>query len=390
MTHRQRIALHAASTLDDAARTRRLPAALVGFDGFIDSIVHMVATRRDMSPAGYDRLRTISQFAQRCAAAAGHSTNIERVLIEDRFGGNGPLFAGALAMLGCDTTYIGAVASREAAPGEPGPLPLHPSFAELGRRCRSVVPICQPGHTLCMEFDDGKLMFNDTAAVQRVTWDRVLAAVPLDDLIAWVERAGIIATVNWSLLGGVPSLWEGLARDLLPRLSAQPRWLFVDLSDPAKRTDPDIRAMLGQLHALAAAPNLHLVLGLNLSEAERLGAVVGVPIAATGEALARSAAALRSTLGLPAVVIHPREGAAGADASHAAWFDGPLERHPKLSTGAGDHFNAGCALGLALGAGLEPALAMGCATSGLYVRQAVSPTPAELVQFLRDLPPPAA
>ena len=61
---------------------------------------------------------------------------------------------------------------------------------------------------------------------------------------------------------------------------------------------------------------------------------------------------------------------------------------PALSTGAGDHFNAGFALGLALGVPLPAALAIGCATSGAYVRDAQSPDRPRLVKFLRDLPEP--
>ncbi len=52
----------------------------------------------------------IPAFAARCASAAGKSTNIEQVLLQDRFGGNGPLLAGALARLDLPTTFIGAIA----------------------------------------------------------------------------------------------------------------------------------------------------------------------------------------------------------------------------------------------------------------------------------------
>src|SRR5262249_17062631 len=98
------------------------PPALVGFDGFIDSTIDLVDRRRgvapggdtggDMTGGGYTRIATIGAFAARCAAAAGRSTNIERVVKERRFGGNGPLLASALARLGAPVTFIGAVADE--------------------------------------------------------------------------------------------------------------------------------------------------------------------------------------------------------------------------------------------------------------------------------------
>jgi sugar/nucleoside kinase (ribokinase family) len=63
---------------------------------------------------------------------------------------------------------------------------------------------------------------------------------------------------------------------------------------------------------------------------------------------------------------------------------------PRLSTGAGDHFNAGFALAQAAGLPLEECLAVGTATSGAYVRDAESPTLPRLCDMLATLPEPQA
>lgn len=366
----------------DALAGASFPAALVGFDGFVDSIVHMVATRHGMGPSGYTRLATIPEFAARCAAAAGRSTNIEQVLIEDRFGGNGPLMAGALGRLGVPTTFIGAVA------GEGG---VHPVFRPFAARCREVIAVAPPSHTLCMEFDDGKIMLNNTAAVQAVTWPALVAGVGLERLTSIVAGARLIGIVNWSLMGGVPGIWRALRAEVWPRCPRAERRVFIDLSDPAKRSDGDIADALNELRGLEEAPGVAVTLGLNLAEAERVARVVGGAAPRPGPALADTAADLRRRLCLDAVVIHPREGAAGATgAGEGAWFDGPFTPTPRLSTGAGDHFNAGVALGQILGLPLDQCLAAGCAVSGAYVRDALSPDRPRLVEFLRTLPPPAA
>src|SRR5690606_10680155 len=83
------------------------PRALIGFDGFVDEIIDVVATRH--SPTSYQRFATISQLAKRIADAAGLSTNLELVTTQVKLGGNGPIMANALAGLGVDVTYIGSV-----------------------------------------------------------------------------------------------------------------------------------------------------------------------------------------------------------------------------------------------------------------------------------------
>ena len=49
------------------------------------------------------------------------------------------------------------------------------------------------------------------------------------------------------------------------------------------------------------------------------------------------------------VVIHPRESAAAATAKGAWWVPGPYTSKPLITTGAGDHFNAGYTTGQLLG-----------------------------------------
>ena len=72
----------------------------------------------------------------------------------------------------------------------------------------------------------------------------------------------------------------------------------------------------------------------------------------------------------------------------SAGFAGPFVQSPLISTGAGDHFNAGFALGQLLELPLEQVLCLGTATSGYYVRHAASPAAGELAAFLEALPNP--
>jgi sugar/nucleoside kinase (ribokinase family) len=87
-------------------------------------------------------------------------------------------------------------------------------------------------------------------------------------------------------------------------------------------------------------------------------------------------------------VIHPRRCAAAATESGVARFAGPFVQRPLISTGAGDHFNAGFCLGRVLGLDLEESLCAGVACSGYYVRTAQSPSAEELAEFIMVLPDP--
>ena len=63
---------------------------------------------------------------------------------------------------------------------------------------------------------------------------------------------------------------------------------------------------------------------------------------------------------------------------------GPYVEKPKLTTEAGDNFNAGFVLGLMLNLNPTEALLTGMATSGYYVRNAESPSFKQLIQFIED------
>ncbi len=382
--HRSAIAIRAAEAIEAKAAAGELPTALIGFDGFVDEIIHVVGRRRSMQGHDFERIATIPEFAARAAAASGRSANIEMYVNDVRFGGNAPLMGGAMGRLGAAVDFIGAVGHRD------DHTRLDPLFEPFADRCRSVRPIARPGHTDALEFTDGKLMLGKAQTVQEVTWDRIKDVVGLSTIIDLADGADIIGVTNWVMLGGVEGIWEGLRDEVFPGLSDRPRRFVVDLSDPAKRRDEAIARAMGVLRTIN--DRVPVTLGLNLAESQRVAGVTGLKIYdeshnySLGALVKEAASQLREALGLECVVVHPREGAAAANSEGAAWFEGPFTANPKLSTGAGDHFNGGFAFGRAIGLGVEESLAVGCAVSGAYVRDAVSPDLARLVGFLRDLP----
>jgi sugar/nucleoside kinase (ribokinase family) len=359
-----------------AARLERAnPAsirAFVGFDGFVDSIIEVVDKRH--SATSYDRLKTIAEFGRKILAAAGQSSNYEFIVTRQKLGGNGPIMSNALVAAGFPLTYVGNL-------GYPA---VHAVFADLASRAE-VYSIAEPGYTDAVEFVDGKLMLGKNQALADVNWENIETRVGRAKLRTLLDRADFIGLGNWTMLPHMTAIWRHLL-EVLPTLSAKPRRAFIDLADPEKRTRADLADALAELGRFQGS--LNVTLGLNLKESEQVAAALNLPAPGAANAgLERTAAAIRNALKIGTVVIHPRHGAAGADASGTAYFAGPFVKVPKISTGAGDHFNAGFAAGQLLGLDLAEALAAGCATSGYYVRHAASPTLAELSAFLKDLPP---
>src|SRR5205085_2832581 len=110
----------AAKALVDSTERVRKMSAFVGFDGFVDEIIHAVNTRQTATE--FTRLETISDFGARITEAAGRSTNIEVVRQNKKLGGNGPIMANALATLGLRVIYVGAQPKRRERVGHDRPV----------------------------------------------------------------------------------------------------------------------------------------------------------------------------------------------------------------------------------------------------------------------------
>ncbi|HTU24675.1 MAG TPA: PfkB family carbohydrate kinase [Pirellulales bacterium] len=373
---RARIARETADKLRQARERVSQLGALVGLDGFVDEIIAVVDKRHDFDR--YQAMPTIEHLGRRILGAVGHSSNFELVVKRVKQGGNGPIMAGALAAAGTRLTYIGCC-------GLPN---VHPVFADLQAAAVRMISIAEPGHTDALEFGDGKIMLGKHASLKEVNWENLVRHVSRQELVELVNASALVAMANWTMLPHMTDIWLHLADEIFPHTVGR-RQMFIDLSDPEKRTAEDMAGALALLNRFGAW--LDVTLGLNLKEAIEIASVVGAGAAdETPADLERLAAAIRERVGLACVVIHPRSGAAAATAEETAWFAGPFVAQPKISTGAGDHFNAGFALGQLLSLSLVESLCVGVATSGFYVRAAHSPSLDQLADFIAALPPPEA
>jgi sugar/nucleoside kinase (ribokinase family) len=344
---------------------------LLGFDGFVDEIYQVVEQRQ--SPTKFTPYATVKAFGAAVTAQAGKNANFELVQQANRMGGNGPLMAFALSTLGAPVQYIGMC-------GNPN---LHPVFTEFAKRAK-VHSISEPAMTQAYEFTDGKLMFGQHGNVQDVTWENIKKKIGDNVFKKLWNDSHFIGMVNWTMLPHLSAIWKRLQSDFVPTKGSARKLIFFDLSDPSNRIDADL---LAALKIIAEFQEQHeVILGLNEPESLHVARVLRLKkTPANPKGTASLAAAIREKLNIHTVVIHPMKYAAAADAQGEAILDGPFTAKPKTTTGAGDHFNAGFVIGRLLGLGLPHSIQLAVASSGFYVRHAVSPNREQLVRFLQTL-----
>ena len=332
----------------------------VGFDGYIDNLFHVVKVREDSQT--YEPFRDIDSFGRAISAMAGLSGDMELVGIAQRFGGNAPLMANALAALGLKTDLFASVG-----------LPPHPCFSRM-REDVSVVSLGNPGMALALEFSDGKVMLADNSPLGSLTAEMMRSSPHCDRLCASLRSCDLIALVNWSQIPDATRLWDMALMEAGKGERAP--IAFFDLADYSKRTAADVDgliSMLGSSHG-----NMMKILGLNRNEANLMARHLGMDANHETDTLC---ALIASRLGLT-VVIHALDHAAVSDGVDCALQRGRLVEKPVCLTGGGDHFNAGFCAALLRGMRGEDALRFAMGVSGAYVSQGRSPTAAEARAFL--------
>ena len=361
----------AAELLAAAGRVSQM-TAFVGLDGFVDDILHVVDKREDADK--YSRLPTIAQLAERLAGAAGRSTNIELVSQLNKLGGNGPIMANALASFGLKVTYLGIL-------GYPN---LHPVFADFAKRAE-VHSIAEPGYTDALEFEDGKIMLGKHQSLKQMNWENIKARFGQEQFAAKFGSADLIGFVNWTMITHMSDIWAAVLKEICPAMKGPRRKLFIDLADPEKRTRADI---LRALELVAAfQEHFDVVLGLNEKESMEIGNTLGLSTTNHSlEGLLKLSQEIHQRVRVDTLVVHPTAYAIASGPDGTAVVQGPFTPKPKITTGAGDHFNSGFCLGKLLGFTTERCLLIGVTTSGFYVRTGQSPAIPDLANLLHNWP----
>jgi len=346
--------------------------SVVGLDGFVDKIVTPVDKRHGLKQ-NFDAIETIDALGSRISAAAGKSANIELFPRFDKLGGNGPIMANAHVSLGLAVRYIGAL-------GHPS---IDPVFEEFARKTNAV-SLANPGITTALEFKDGKLMLGNTSSLEEIDFARIIEVTGEGAFIDMLAKAELVSIVNWTMIPKMTSILLEMVERIMPNLPPiDTRNFFFDLTDPAKRSGEDIREVLRVISRFQA--HAEVTLGLNYNEALQVCETMDLKGGEKDEeSLCRMATEIRRKLEIACVVIHPTDSASCATKDGAWWTPGPYTENPKITTGAGDHFNAGFSAARLCGFSPLTSLALATCTSGHYVRTAESPSTNQVVELLRQ------
>ncbi|MDR2435777.1 MAG: hypothetical protein LBD33_00465 [Puniceicoccales bacterium] len=324
--------------------------AFIGFDGFVDSIVRVVDCHRS---DGRTLISSIDAFGRRVLGAKGKSTNIELETVNKKFGGNGPILSEALRKLGFSTIYVGTVG--------------HEIFKQFSEH-NGAISIGEPGETLALEFEDGKIIFGEMRDVARVDIDWIFRHIDRQYFVEILNSCDLLCFVNWTMLIGLGSILEFAIGEIV----GDEKIFFFDLADPEKRTLADLRTMCSAMGNFAKRGKV--ILGANLKEAGHILSAMGEDenIVETRESMVDAAMVMQKTLGIQACFVHANTAAAGYDGA-AASVVGYFSPHPKILTGAGDHFNGGFLSEYVENFNMLSALHSGSAAARYYIDSAISP-----------------
>lgn len=339
--------------------------AMVGFDGFIDHLQKPVHMRtRD---GGIIYFPSIREFAAHLNDLAGKSGQVEIVTQQTKIGGNAPILAESLGALGIPVHCIGSVGA-----GQPENL-----FRNM-HRLVELHAVTNPGISSALEFSDGKIILSDLVGFAQYDWPLIVSSIGLDKLTSMAAGSRVIALVDWANLPHATNIWKGLLEEVIARIPSHTRRdFFFDLCDPSRKSKQDISEVLTLIGSYSAYGKV--TLGVNENELDSLWRSFHGDGPLPG--LTEMGHDLFERMGIDSLLVHPINKSILFTRKYNVEMKGRLVKQPKITTGAGDNFNAGYCLGLITG--LEPSarLLLGMAASGAYVENGKSPDVDDLIAY---------
>lgn len=347
---------------DNRCRHHRV---MIGFDGFIDKLVHPVKSLQDDGHMEY--FENIGEFGDFISGKSNRSCCIEIRPVMKKIGGNAPITGRALAVLGIPTKCIGAFGYPE----------METMFQEKTENLE-MISIANPGRCTALEFEDGKVMLSESHEIRELNYTTLKSRLKEEKILEIVQLSDVIALMNWSETLECESIWEGLLDDILPKVShAEEKKIFIDISDCSNRSRKDISGLAEMVERFSGLCRVYM--SLNRNEFEQFSRKLDYH----GEMEERMRQ-LKEKCGLSALVIHDTDGAYIMEQETMVFWENKYNSNPKILTGGGDHFNAGMIYGLVMEMDLNEAVIIGNAVSGYYVTYAESPNPEQLKKFIEQ------
>lgn len=341
----------------------RRKRVVVGFDGFIDTLVKPI--KQWNQPQIPDFFQTTTEFCSFITNRSGRSASIELSPIVEKIGGNMSNVAASLQNLGADVTCIGSMGYPE----------IHPLFRESLPSC-TMYSVANPGLCTAFEFADGKLMWAINNGVNHMDWQTILSGIDLETIKAVYTGSDLAAFLNWSEIPHAEEIWRGIYELVAPNLSKN-HWILFDLCDCSRRSEESLTGILQLIRQYSE--KARVILSLNANERDAVyQALFGKDF--DGKALND----IRRNLGAEIVVCHTPEWTLADTEEEAISLKNRHVENPVISTGSGDNFNAGFCSAVICGLGVRKALLIASLHGGYYVSHGKSATAEELKKFMLE------
>lgn len=340
---------------------------VLGFNGAIDRVREIVHERQDQET--YKRVQRLDDFGKQISNAGEEERSMlmEWVCSDMRTGALVCHISRALGKLDYDPVMIGMF-------GNPPKNAFLEEFDEY-----EMESLGEPAYTDAVEFDDGKLMLSESGGMRYLDWDMLCESVGFDQLASYLDGATVLGMGYWAEISDMVSIFEGLADDLVPTLSSPPEHILVDPADVGTRPSKDIKRGGDILQRLDAM----IPVTMSANRYETIDIANSLRPASTPRSPQTAAEIAREEFGISRFVTHGATKSALVSESGVYGVDVPREDEPVLSTGAGDHFNAGIILGLIYDLEPHESVALGNAIAGCFVRQGSPPSYEKIKTFLQ-------
>jgi sugar/nucleoside kinase (ribokinase family) len=346
-------------------------SCFLGFDGYVDSLYSIVKRRESASE--WDRMQLMKDFGKLIFDTAGSSASIERVLKKRIFGGFAPNTSRALNALGVNTILVAALGR-----------PKISQYYEKSSLVKSI-SIANPGETLGLEFNDGKLMITDFEPIHNITWENLSNLVSHLDFIEFFNHSDILGFGHWALISHLNSIWKHFLNEIFPSVNnKKSKLFFVDIADITKRSRKDVLQLISLLQKIDQ--EIPVLLTVNDREAMLLSNIIKniKPIEAKEDYsdFIKGGQKINDKVDLSYLVIHSPHFATISTPSDHYWVTEGYTSTPKYTVAAGDHFNSGVALALATKMTIPESILIGNAITAIFVRTGISPNFDQLNQFI--------
>lgn len=340
-----------------------------GFDGFIDTIVKIIKNKPDQQPV--EVFDTIKEFGSYIVKKKGTSLSLELEELHIKLGGNMPNMSNVLGRLGVSVNCIGALGYPQ----------IHEVFKTISSNCR-LYSFADPGLSTAFEFKDGKIMLAHMGALNAIGWETIKSRIGINTLMNLYKESDLVCMVNWGELDTTGDIWRGLMKDIFPfyALPHEKQIGFFDLSDCSKRSKETIAEAL--ICITEFTQYMRVVLSLNKNEARQIYGVLFED--SNEESLTYLGERIYEKLKVETLLLHSPQEAIAINHKRISSCNTFFVNNPQISTGAGDHFNAGFSVAQLLQLELESSVIFANAVSGIYVRTGISPQMTDVVHFLEE------